>query len=397
MLVEEYVEVKISKKNIEHYKSKGYEVNLRDVVSIKTSELTKGSHQKVNVKCDFCNTVVPKVFKAYLNETKNETLPSACRNCQHHKSIPTWIEKYGVDNPNKSPEIRAKTVATNIDRYGGKSPTSSEAIREKTKNTNIDRYGTPYYSQTDEFAERQIDINMEKYGVPYLFQSKEFKETSKETQLEKYGVESYTQTDEYKAYFDKRWSEFKDSDRYSKWFEKRENTNMSKYGVKNVMSNPEIREKAMQSFYENGKTPVSRYQKKIHETIGGTLNYPARGYLLDIAFPEDKIYIEYDGGGHNLQVKFGKLTPDEFKSKEFTRFKKLISSSWKEVRIINYKDRKIDLILVKDFVDYAKSFLVEENYSIHFDFDNELITFNHNATISFEEFFEKFNKKEAIS
>lgn len=397
MLVEEFVEVKISKANIEHYISKGYEVELRDVVNVKTTDLTKGSHKKVDVKCDFCGDIVLKVFKSYLNETKNETLPSACRNCQHHKSVPTWIKKYGVDNPNKSPEIRAKTIATNIDRYGGESPTSSKAIREKIKDTNISKYGTPYYSQTEEYAEKLIDINMQKYGVPYMFQSDEFKDTSRNTQLEKYGVESYTQTDEYREYFNKRWSEFKDSERYLEWFEKREKTNMSKYGVKNVMSNPEIREKAIQSFYENGKTPVSKYQKKIHEVTGGILNYPVKGYLLDIAFPEDKIYIEYDGGGHDLQVKLGILTQEEFNKKEDIRYNKVNSSNWKEIRIINYKDKKIDITLVKDFVNYAKSFLNGENYSIRFDFDNKIVIHNLDTMISFEEFITKYKIKEAIS
>lgn len=40
---------------------------------------------------------------------------------------------------------------------------------------------------------------------------------------------------------------------------------------------------------------VSRPQVAIHEMIGGELNYPLARYRIDVAFPDERIAVEYDG------------------------------------------------------------------------------------------------------
>jgi hypothetical protein len=59
---------------------------------------------------------------------------------------------------------------------------------------------------------------------------------------------------------------------------------------------------------------------------------------LDIAFPEDKIYVEYNGGGHNLGVKIGNISEKEFKTKEIKRYKYLKSLGWKQIEINSPND-----------------------------------------------------------
>ena len=59
---------------------------------------------------------------------------------------------------------------------------------------------------------------------------------------------------------------------------------------------------------------------------------------LDIAFPEEQIYVEYNGGGHNLQVKLGKLSEKEFKIKEIRRYQYLKSLGWKQIEINSPND-----------------------------------------------------------
>lgn len=83
--------------------------------------------------------------------------------------------------------------------------------------------------------------------------------------------------------------------------------------------------------YVNGQ-PVSKLQRRIHEMIGGELNYPVKRYRIDIAlFVDDvKIAIEYDGswwhkpeamtvrdnhllsnGWRILHIKSGRLVPSK--------------------------------------------------------------------------------------
>ncbi|MGG0308442.1 hypothetical protein ABEY43_06490 [Priestia megaterium] len=96
--------------------------------------------------------------------------------------------------------------------------------------------------------------------------------------------------------------------------------------------------KMRESLYRNGNTPCSSQQNFIHEVIGGKLNYPVKNYSLDIAFPDEKIYVEYDGGGHDLAVKFGELAQEEFAQKERRRYYSLRSLGWKEIRIVSRND-----------------------------------------------------------
>lgn len=91
------------------------------------------------------------------------------------------------------------------------------------------------------------------------------------------------------------------------------------------------------TFYENGTQKSSRQQRFIHSVIGGELNYPINMYSLDIAFPKEKIYVEYDGGGHDLSVKLGDETKEEFDRKHLIRSVYLSNNGWYQIRIISPK------------------------------------------------------------
>ena len=57
---------------------------------------------------------------------------------------------------------------------------------------------------------------------------------------------------------------------------------------------------------------TSKQQLYIHSLLGGELNYCTGKCFLDIAFLDEKIYLEYDGGGHDLSVKLGNMSKEEF-------------------------------------------------------------------------------------
>jgi hypothetical protein len=126
--------------------------------------------------------------------------------------------------------------------------------------------------------------------------------------------------------------------------------------------------------YKFGKHPCSRQQKHIHNIVGGVLNYPVGNSVLDIAFPENKIYIEFDGSGHDLAVKIGQISKEEFDEKEKRRRYSLYRRGWKEIRIISKRDRVPAPEKIKSIIDYACGIL-ENNSWIVFDIDNNLVKY----------------------
>lgn len=398
MIVEELVEATWHGRNRKHFESLGYTWEGQNTkFKVSSTELNKGSSVIVNTICEFCNKIIPKPYCDYYHQTRGCTIENSCEGCQHNKSVKTWIKNYGVSNPNKTREVRKKIEKTNIERYGGISPMCSEDIQNKSKETNLEKYGVEHYSQTELHAQQLIEANMRNFGVPHTFQSKEIQEKSKKTNLEKYGVENYSQTEEYRINQEERWKNFKDSEEYFVWVNKIEQTNLKRYGVKSVFSSPEIREKALKTMCENNTVPTSSQQKHIHTLVGGELNYYFSKSALDIAFPEEKIYIEYDGGGHDLQVKLGTLTQEEFNKKEQRRSFFLKDNGWKEIRIISSKDRLPSDKDILYFIDIAKTLITKKkSSSIHWNIDEEYVKLSYKYYYTFKEFSDKFCDEKVV-
>jgi len=150
-------------------------------------------------------------------------------------------------------------------------------------------------------------------------------------------------------------------------------TVLEKYGVKNVLSSPEIREKIRQTLYKNGTAPCSNQQKYMHNLIGGELNYPIKTLFLDIAFPDEMIYLEYDGSGHRMSITLGTFTEDEFVKRERNRTYGLFRSHWREIRIISTKDLIPSDQKLLEILTYARTYLNQNHHYIKFDIDNSKI------------------------
>lgn len=66
----------------------------------------------------------------------------------------------------------------------------------------------------------------------------------------------------------------------------------------------------------------------------------AEGALhIDIAFPRIKMGIEYNGGGHDLDLKLSNITLKEFITREWRRRYVLIKQDWKIIYIVSPKDK----------------------------------------------------------
>ncbi|MCK9415670.1 hypothetical protein M0Q97_03305 [Candidatus Dojkabacteria bacterium] len=83
------------------------------------------------------------------------------------KTKKTLLNKYGVDNLQKSDIIKEKTNNTNLIKYGFKRPSQSENIKDKTKKTNFNRLGVYYPAQDinvrNKYYKTIIDKNFLKY------------------------------------------------------------------------------------------------------------------------------------------------------------------------------------------------------------------------------------------
>lgn len=70
---------------------------------------------------------------------------------------------------------------------------------------------------------------------------------------------------------------------------------------------------------------VSRPQVAIHEMIGGELNYPLARYRIDVAFPDERIAVEYDGWFWHSEAR------------DARRDRYLFRHNWKVLRIKSSK------------------------------------------------------------
>ncbi|PGZ96940.1 hypothetical protein COE51_16345 [Bacillus pseudomycoides] len=375
MIKNDFMQIKVSKQNVRRYNSLGYKCSVGDEISVKIEDLPLNSKIKIEIVCDYCENTF---LRSYCNHNKqsktNKINKDCCKHCIGKKNAEsnmltygvehpmhlqefkeaqknTMIEKYGVTHPMHLDSVKQKVQDTTKERYGVDHVMKLDSTKEKIKQTNIEKYGKESYTQTEEYIKRVSETNIEKYGVKNVFQNEAIQDKQKETIILKYGVENVFQHEEIK--------------------EKSKQTMMKKYGVEHPMYLKEIKDsvikKSKKTLYENGTAPKSKQQVYLNELLGGEINYQIESFNLDIAFPDEKIYIEYDGGGHDLQVKMNKISQEELKKEELKRYFILKSKGWKEIRIISPRDYlPNDDILLQELEKAKKWFQTNDNGHWHY-------------------------------
>jgi very-short-patch-repair endonuclease len=338
------IKVKIMNMTKRWYEEKGYDVQNKKELMVDAEDLQNGSHVKVKVQCDYCGEIIEKTFKNYIqNKSRSAVQKDSCANCKYLKTMESNLKQYGVEHSLQRESVIERRLHTNKERFGSSSPLGNEKILEKARNTSLNKYGKEYYMQTEEYKEQVIKTNLINYGTEYAFQAEEIKQKIKETLLDRYGVEYISQS--------------------LKIQKKIKQTNIDKYGVDHIFKVPHIAEEAMRkskkTMYLNGTAPVSNPQKYIHNVLGGELNYPVGNCSLDIAFPQEKIYVEYDGSGHKLSIIFNTLTEEEYERREIKRYYFLKNRGWKNIRIISEKDFLPNEENLQKCFQYAKQQCIE--------------------------------------
>jgi len=132
MILTKEIKIKTTNKNITYYKSLGFDIKSGDEIIINPLQLLKGSHQKIKICCDICNTIKNIEYKTYFKLTKSLKELYYCNKCKSQKTKETCLKKYGVDNISKIDYIKDKL--SKIDKN-----------YKKQKETNLKKYGVITY------------------------------------------------------------------------------------------------------------------------------------------------------------------------------------------------------------------------------------------------------------
>lgn len=175
--------------------------------------------------CKICSS--PTIFlsykrgyRDYCSKNCSNSDPDLCSK-KLSKSKETNLEKWGVENPSQSQEVRdkikksrkgldyqkiyEKSKKTNLERWGTENPSQSDQIKEKKKKTFIDKLGVENPFQSEMIKEKIKESNIEKYGFYHPLKNKNIKAKFKETNLERWGVDNYTKSEEYKELMFNKW------------------------------------------------------------------------------------------------------------------------------------------------------------------------------------------------
>lgn len=350
MLLTKEVEVKLSNRNIGHYRSKEYECKSGEVITVKVEDLSNGSQVKVDVLCDYCKTKVLHIPYHEYKRKIDSAETCACSKCRFIKKRETNIKKYGVEYTFQREDVKSKIRETNLKKYGVENPMQSNEIKEKLKNTIMELYGVDNYAKTKECQEKKKVTNLEKYGFGCSFQNEDVKAKYRESCMEKYGATNPMKLKEVQ--------------------EKIRQTLIEKYGTPNTwkvgqIDNPfdDIKVILANRAYESGKINTSKQQRYLHNLYGGILNYPISYFFADICFPDEKIDIEYNGGGHNLDIKTGRLTQEQHNKREYYRGITIKTEGYKVMTIISSKDYLPSDTILLEMLEQARTYFTTTSHT----------------------------------
>jgi len=233
MIIDEYVKVKTTNKNIGLYRKIMNDPNIKSgyIITLSILKLPKGSKQLIDVKCDVCGKNKKMSFRTYYNITNKNSEKYFCKDCKWVKTKQTNLEKYGVENPFQNEKIKDKIKITNIEKFGFDHPLKNEQIKNKRRKTELEKYGFDHHLKNKLILNKLKQTNLEKYGNECSLLNNEVKLKTIKTNIERYGVDV----------------PLKNKDIINKLIE----TNNLKYNNNSPLQNEEIREKSLKKLFEN--------------------------------------------------------------------------------------------------------------------------------------------------
>lgn len=276
MVLDKEVEIYANAFNTSRYKKLGYDIKYGERIKVKVEDLPDCFTGDVSFECDYCHCKFKRQWQIYIrNKKKCPIQKDACKECFQKKLEESMLFRYGVKNSMNLESTKEKVKETNLEKYGCENAHQNETIKEKAKNTNLERYGTTSPLKNEEIKQKFI------------------------------------------------------------------NTNIERYGGKSPLCDESVRRKSLETMQNNigpNKYMMSAQQKHFWDIYNGCVNTPVGKYCADILFEEEKIDFEYSGGGHDLKVKLGCITKEEFTKKEEDRRLYFLNRGYKEFEIISSND-----------------------------------------------------------
>jgi hypothetical protein len=165
MLTDKTIKVKVSKKNIEHFKKLNIKCNLKDIIEIDPINLNEGSHILVNVKCDICGNEKVLLFQKYIKNIKNGGIYCCSPKCAQEKVKNTSLKNFGSEYYTQTKEYKKRYKETSLEKYGVEHSSQNEDIKNKGKRTSMERYGVDNPSKSQFIKDKIKNTFLEKYGV----------------------------------------------------------------------------------------------------------------------------------------------------------------------------------------------------------------------------------------
>lgn len=183
-------------------------------------------------QCEVCG----KEFKIDTSKELRRTCSEEC-----HTKL-----RFANGNPFANPASREKAKQTMLDKYGVEHPMHSDEIKAKLDNTMTSRYGVKRFTQIPGYQEQVKQTNQERYGADWPIQNPKVLQKSKDTLFSHYGVTSTMHSDEIVS---KRIADYKEKTGYETPLqnpvvrEKAKDTMTSRYGVDHPSKSPELLER----------------------------------------------------------------------------------------------------------------------------------------------------------
>ena len=252
-------------------------------------------------KCPTCGK--PLVFKGmFFKFCSNICAQSSDEIKQKIKQ--TCLEKYGVDNYNKTKESKEKIKQTCLEKYGVEYFWQSDECKEKIKQTCLEKYGVDSPLKSEKIRNKGKQTCLEKYGVDNPAKLEENKEKVKQTCLKKYGTISTTQCKEIRDKIKQSCLEKYGVDNPAKLEENKEKvkqTCLKKYGGLAPICDPNIKNQIKQTCLE--KYGVDNYGKSLKHKINMSTimssdemqehryNVMAKNHSFNTSKPEEELYL----------------------------------------------------------------------------------------------------------
>ena len=252
-------------------------------------------------KCPTCG--IPLVFKGmFFKFCSNICAQSSDEIKQKIKQ--TCLEKYGVDNYNKTKESKEKIKQTCLEKYGVEYFWQSDECKEKIKQTCLEKYGVDSPLKSEKIRNKGKQTCLEKYGVDNPAKLEENKEKVKQTCLKKYGTISTTQCKEIRDKIKQTCLKKYGVDNPAKLEENKEKvkqTCLKKYGGLAPICDPNIKNQIKQTCLE--KYGVDNYGKSLKHKINMSAimssdemqehryNVMTKNHSFNTSKPEEKLYL----------------------------------------------------------------------------------------------------------